>query len=251
MLRTGSAYDLRDSDSDSNEGKAATKQDGSAASISMTTTTTAAAAAATTAAAVAATATADKIKSKRTPLKAIAPATSTFAHQDAGSKKDKFSRRLDAESSIGVSAALIGGFSLTLLGEADNMGPVSQWIFVVASALCGALGLWTVVMTSVLYWGGQHVLSATRPTVHEENRLFKAFWENPVVRFTRTYTRICFQLTVPFFFIAMVAWVWKVTANAAIVGVVSFIFTVMVVLLLVCIARVVKATRSGALSVMA
>ena len=49
------------------------------------------------------------------------------------------SRRLDAESSIGVSAALIGGFSLTLLGEADNMGPVSQWIFVVASALCGAL----------------------------------------------------------------------------------------------------------------
>jgi hypothetical protein len=111
-------------------------------------------------------------------------------------KQEKLRSRLDAEASVGVHSALIGGFALSLVPEVKDMGAMStwqRWVFVACMTLSGSLCLLTVATSGTIYWAGTHLLSATKESVRAENDLFRAFWKQPALRAARRYSRLAFK----------------------------------------------------------
>ena len=95
-------------------------------------------------------------------------------------KHEKMRMRLEAEASLGVQAALIGSFALTMLPEAKEMEHARQWLFVCSMAAAGVLCLLCVITSGTIYWAGLHLLSATKNTTQEEVDMFRLFWKASV-----------------------------------------------------------------------
>ena len=95
-------------------------------------------------------------------------------------KHEKMRMRLEAEASLGVQAALIGSFALTMLPEAKEMEHARQWLFVCSMAAAGVLCLLCVITSGTIYWAGLHLLSATKNTIQEEVDMFRLFWKASV-----------------------------------------------------------------------
>ena len=146
-------------------------------------------------------------------------------------KQDKLRSRLVAEGSVGVSAALVGGFALSLITEGAGMesGSALQWVFVVSMALSGALCLATVLTSGTIYWAGMHLLSAQMKTVRAENDLFREFWKTPALCRARTFSRRAFHLAFPVFLAGITALVYSNTSSVPITAVVGTLFAIMLV----------------------
>lgn len=141
-------------------------------------------------------------------------------------KQEKLQLRLDAEASIGVSAALIGGFALSLIPEARSMEPSADDVsggtvsslfrrdfFVLAMALAGSLALFALVVSGSVYWAGKHLLSATCKTVAAENDLFRRWWKLPKSQRARWMSRRAFELSMPVFLAGITALVADVVGG--------------------------------------
>ena len=132
---------------------------------------------------------------------------------EALAKQDKLRSRLEAEASVGVIAALIGSFALSLIPEAKEMGTSGRWWFVLCMATSGSLCLLTVITTGTIYWAGTHLMSATKKSVREENDVFRKFWKLFVMRAARTGSRRAFQLSVPLFLVGITCMVQEYTTD--------------------------------------
>lgn len=140
-------------------------------------------------------------------------------------KQDKLRSRLDAEASVGVSSALVGGFALSLVPTVSDMtSNATPWIFLGCMSLSGSLCLLTVVTSCTIYWAGTHLLSATKERVSAENDLFRAFWKQPALRLARTATRRAFQVAIPLFLAGIVALVFENTDSVAMTIFVAVLF---------------------------
>ena len=135
--------------------------------------------------------------------------------ESAIAKQEKLRSRLDAEASVGVSAALVGSFALSLLVEAKDMedGSSVQWMFVLFMATSGSLCLVAVITTGTIYWAGTHIMSATLDNVAQENDLFRAFWKLGAMRAARTGARRAFQLSVPLFLAGITVMIQSFTGD--------------------------------------
>lgn len=142
-------------------------------------------------------------------------------------KQDKLRSRLDAEASVGVSSALIGGFALSLVPEVQNMtDATAQWMFVGFMACSASLCLLSVVASGTIYWAGTHLLSASKERVSAENDLFRDFWKLPALCSARKYARRAFQLSIPLFLAGIDALVFDYTDSAAIMAFVAVVFAI-------------------------
>lgn len=74
---------------------------------------------------------------------------------EAEAKREKMRMRLDAEGSIGMTCAFIGGFALSLFSELEaEMDDYIRWTFAVALCISGAACLFVVLVTGHLFWAG-------------------------------------------------------------------------------------------------
>ena len=93
-------------------------------------------------------------------------------------KHDKFILRLDAETAMMVTSALVGGFALSLIPSGVDLekGSACQWIFYLALNITGAFNLLSTVVIGYIVWGGNHVLSITKKEgCGVENDVFRSF----------------------------------------------------------------------------
>mmetsp|Transcript_46312 Transcript_46312/g.130946 ORF Transcript_46312/g.130946 Transcript_46312/m.130946 type:complete len:191 (+) Transcript_46312:109-681(+) len=144
----------------------------------------------------------------------------------ATAKQEKLHFRLEAEASIGVSAALIGGFALSLIVEAKEFErELSKWLFVIAMGFGGSLCLFSVVVSASVYWVGKHLLSASLSTVKGENDLFRKWWKTRMSRFARKGARHAFEFSIPLFLFGICVLTYEVTdGNHIIVMVLAALF---------------------------
>eukprot|EP00808_Paulinella_micropora_P029621 g34380.t1 len=149
---------------------------------------------------------------------------------DWNRRLEKYKLRLEAETGLGVSAALIGGFSFSLLAEAREMNGIDSLLFSYAMGAAGALSLFTVIVSTSLFWSGLHILSASRDTVEQEVELFKTFWKDRKLQLARTCSRRTFQLAIVCFSFSCTVLVYEVTDEISIL-----IWTSVVVTLSVCV----------------
>ena len=144
----------------------------------------------------------------------------------AVAKQDKLRSRLDAEASVGVSSALIGGFALSLVPEVGSVTSTStQWLFVGCIAFSGSLCLLSVVTSGTIYWAGTHLLSASKERVSLENDLFREFWKQPALRSARKFARRAFQASIPLFLAGIGALVFARTESSEMTIFVAVIFS--------------------------
>ena len=164
----------------------------------------------------------------------------------AEAKQQKLRMRLDAEASVGVSSALVGGFALSLVPEgvlfrkalkdsaassssAESLSAAGV-IFVCCMAACGCLCLLTVITSGTIYWAGNHLLSATKVTVDDENDLFRRMWKMREVRIARHCARRAFQLSCPVFLAGINALMYTLTGSVAITVLLGCLFALTVAL---------------------
>ena len=153
-------------------------------------------------------------------------------------KQDKLRSRLDAEASIGVSAALVGGFALSMLAGAGDMAGATQWVFVLCMSACGSLCLAAVVTTGSIYWAGMHLLSATCETVRVENDMFRRFWKMGALCQARRLSRRGFQAGVVVFFGGITTLVYHITKSGPMSAVVGVFFVLVLVFAVVLTAKI-------------
>ena len=153
-------------------------------------------------------------------------------------KKEKLKLRLEAEASIGVSAALIGGFALSLIPEASGMPDLTQWIFVMSMALTGSLCLFTLIVTGSVFWAGHHLLSASKATIKQENDLFRDFWTLRELRFARWACRAAYEFSIPVFLGGAAALVQGTTQKGWLTFSVMVVFSTLVLMTMPILRRI-------------
>ena len=148
------------------------------------------------------------------------------------SKAEKFKLRLDAESSVGVSAALVGSFALSLVPNAKDIDSGwQQWGYVLGLALSGALCLGAMIVTATIYWAGCHILSASnkQQSVYLDNMRFKTFWKHESFSRARRWSRRAFQASIPLFLFSVALGVASDTGSNSLATTVAVVFVGVIV----------------------
>ena len=142
--------------------------------------------------------------------------------------RDGCLRKLEAEASIGVLAALVAGCALAVLGadsdfvlepkEAAALHPlfgVLVYAHVLALSLVAGAGMINVVSTSTLYWAGMKIFSKRKGTQANDLRVFDVWWDG--IKSTRQLSRHAFLYSVPLFLFAMATspGLWRQSAGLA------------------------------------
>jgi hypothetical protein len=114
-------------------------------------------------------------------------------------RRHSYQLRLTAETSIATQAALVGGFSITIVPgvvQIASPGPAH-----IVALLClitsAALNLFALLMLGHINWVGLHLLSAHKSNTDAELNLFREFWKNPVSRACMTAARWAFRSSIP------------------------------------------------------
>ncbi|KAF4674395.1 Poly [ADP-ribose] polymerase 2 [Perkinsus chesapeaki] len=136
----------------------------------------------------------------------VSPLAAATAEQKAEILIEKYRERLDAENEIGVTAALIAGFSLSMLTAVDpkifEVSPL-LYIYVLLLSFVGGFNMLNVIISSFVYFTGHRILSKTRKGPRDNARDFVAFWDNGTYAFLRRLSRDYFVLSIPMFLFAV------------------------------------------------
>ncbi|KAF4705370.1 hypothetical protein FOZ63_034097 [Perkinsus olseni] len=136
----------------------------------------------------------------------MSPRVQPTAEQQAEVLIEKYKERLDAENEIGVTAALIAGFSLSMLTAVDPTifeRPPLLYVYVLLLSFVGGFNMLNVIISSFVYFTGHRILSKTRKGPRDNARDFVAFWDNGTYAFLRRLSRDYFVLSIPMFLIAV------------------------------------------------
>eukprot|EP00937_MAST-01D_sp_MAST-1D-sp2_P003758 g3758.t1 len=124
-----------------------------------------------------------------------------------------YKSRLDAEASIAVVSALFASSALSMV---DNMNdnvlasgpsfamlpmlvPLMLSMRVVVLILVAGLNLFCVLVSSMVYFAGQRILSRSRHARAANLAKFKQFWDQPMVELIRRLSRELFVFSIPLF----------------------------------------------------
>ena len=133
-------------------------------------------------------------------------------------------RKLEAEASIGVLAALVAGCALpasdVILSpeEIATLHPLfGMLVYFHVTALClvFAAGMVNVVFTSTMYWAGMKIFSKRKGSIENDLKVFDAWWDS--IKDTRQTVRRAFVYSVPLFLLAIASspGFWKQSTGLA------------------------------------
>ena len=153
-------------------------------------------------------------------LKWPVPSVKDCNESEAKGRLAAYAEKLEAEDSIRTAAALIIGFSFSLItsasvkGRGDNdsceRGPpiciepktVYQvhLVFLVLASVCGAV---SIMFTTGLSFKGQRILGKASQEERDRATTFAAFWDHPWIDFGRDRSRDLFLGSIPSFLVAI------------------------------------------------
>ena len=108
-----------------------------------------------------------------------------------------FRCRLDAEASIAVVSALFASSALGMVDNMENHRYVNMRA--VGVIIVGAVNLFCVLVSSMVYFAGQRILSRSRHPRSRNIAKFKLFWDSRQVELIRRVSREMFVLCIPLF----------------------------------------------------
>ena len=108
-----------------------------------------------------------------------------------------FRCRLDAEASIAVVSALFASSALGMVDNMENHRYVN--VRAVGVIVVGAVNLFCVLVSSMVYFAGQRILSRSRHPRSRNIAKFKLFWDSRQVELIRRVSREMFVLCIPLF----------------------------------------------------
>eukprot|EP01051_Picozoa_sp_SAG22_P014740 SAG22_NODE_1832_length_3477_cov_3.782416_2_plen_184_part_00 len=120
-------------------------------------------------------------------------------------------RKLEAEASIGVLAALVAGFALAMLpgidlkpdtdaaraAPATTFGECLVYAHVMSLSLVAGAGMLNVVSTSTMYWAGMKIFSKRKGSLENDLEVFDLWWDG--IKGRRQNCRHAFIYSVPLF----------------------------------------------------
>ena len=133
-------------------------------------------------------------------------------------------RKLEAEASIGVLAALVAGCAVPASDvvlspeEAATLHPLfGMLVYFHVTALClvFAAGMVNVVFTSTMYWAGMKIFSKRKGSIENDLTVFDAWWDS--IKHTRQTVRNAFLYSVPLLLVAVASspGFWKQSPSLA------------------------------------
>ena len=152
---------------------------------------------------------------------------------------EKFVHKIEAETSMGVISAFLGGFAFTMVSDFDaskfSLLPFSGPIYLFLLTTVSALTLGAVLLDATMYFASKRMLAGRMKQSPEQVASnFEAFWSDPAVELTRRLTRDLFIASVPLLLLALSLLLFTKTSGWIALICTTVVFVVIGVCLAVC-----------------